>query len=358
MKKSIFSILTLGALMMTGCHNSDVEYPDFDYQTLYFSKATPVRTITLGEEIFADNTIDNEHAFEIKACLGGVNTNKKDRWVKFVIDESLCDRITFADGRPVKAMPASYYTYTTDRMVIKKGEVLGGVRIELTDAYFADPASAELNYVIPVVMVEGSERIISGVAKDGVENPDRLNKDHWSTVPMDYTLYAVKYKNPYHGCWLSKGVDKIDNNGAASTVDRQADLWENASLRYLTTKSLTRSAYTFTHIVPFIDAEGAEAEKTLTCEMLIDIDNNGTCTISTQSAGCTATGNGKWTRLGEPKAWGDRDRDKLELSYTYVIDYVINEQTGQHATYKVSCDEVLCMRDRQNRLEEFSYILK
>lgn len=357
MKKSIFVAATLG-FVLAGCHNSNIEFDDFDYQTIYFSTQTPVRSITLGDDGDFNNDMDNAHAFEIKACLGGVNVNGKERTADFVVDNSLCDGITFSDGRPVLAMPANYYTLSSSKMVIPVGNVIGGVKVQLTDAYFADPLSTEVNYVVPLVLIGSNDSILCGKVKDGVENPSRLNRDHWSTLPKDYVLYAVKYKNPYHGCWLSKGSDVVENNGTTTTNDRNVALWEKAGLRYLTSASLTRAVYAFKHIIPVVDADGKTGEKTLTIKLNLDIAANGDVTVSTDSEGCTATGSGKWTRKGEPKAWGDKDRDLLKLNYTYAIDYVYNAATGQKATYKVTTDESLVMRDRQNKSEEFSYTLK
>ena len=357
MKKSIFAIIAMGAVL-TGCHNSDVDFPDFDYQTIYFARQTPIRTITLGEENYADNNIDNERAFEVKAVLGGVNENRNDHSVKFVIDNSLCDGIVFENGNEIKALPESYYSIATDRIVISKGEVLGGVRVQLTDAFFADPEAVNTTYVLPVVLTNSTDSILQGKAKDGVVNPNRLNADDWSIVPQDYVLYAVKYKNPYHGCWLSKGTDKITHAGQSSTNDRNAQFWEKASLRYLTTKSLTKSVYSFSHAVPTVNAAGDKSEKNISCDLILTIDDNGAVTVATETPGCTATGSGQWTAKGEKKAFADEDRDQLKLKYTYTIEYVINDQTGEKATYQAEIDEVMCLRDRQNKLEEFSFKLK
>lgn len=344
-------------LAATGCHNSDIDFPDFDYQTIYFAHQTPIRTITLGDDGDYNTDLDNNHMIEIKAVLGGVNENRAEHWADFIVDNSLTDGLKFSDGRPVQAMPSNYYTISGDRMVITPGNVIGGVQVHFTDAYFADPASTDVTYVIPLLLVNSPDSILQGRAKDGLTAPNRLDKSHWSVQPKDYVLYAVKYKNPYHGVWLSRGTDKVENLGTTKTDDRTNVIWEKADLRYLTTKSLTRSAYKFTYTVPVTDAAGASSEREISCELLLDIDDNGHCTVSTESEGCTASGTGQWTRQGEPKAWGDKDRDLLKLSYTFTIDYVVNEATGQHATYKVTTEESLVMRDRQNHREDFSYTL-
>lgn len=343
---------------MTGCHNSDVDYPDYPYQTIYFARQTPIRTITLGEEVYADNSDDNEHAFQVKVALGGVNENRKNHSAEFIVDNSLCDGITFSDGRDIKALPESYYTINTNSVEIKKGKALGGIRVQLTDAFFNDPASVDLNYVLPIRLTHSADSILEGRAKVGVESPNRLDANDWSVLPQDYVLYALKYKNPYHGCWLSKGVDKIEHNGANSTTDRNTQYWEKASLRYLTTKALNKAVYKFSHAVPTFDSNGEKSEKNITCELILTVGNDGVVAVSTETPDCTASGSGQWTEKGEKKAFGDEDRDRLQLSYTYSINYVINDQTGERATYKATIDEVMCLRDRQNKLEEFSFKLK
>lgn len=64
-------------LSFTSCESSDNEFPDFDYQTVYFANQYALRTIELGEDEFVDNSIDNEHKFSINAAWGGGYTNRK-----------------------------------------------------------------------------------------------------------------------------------------------------------------------------------------------------------------------------------------------------------------------------------------
>ena len=63
MKKNLAYIgLVLLILTWTSCESSDNEFPDFDYQTVYFANQYGLRTIELGESEFVDNTLDNQHA--------------------------------------------------------------------------------------------------------------------------------------------------------------------------------------------------------------------------------------------------------------------------------------------------------
>ena len=57
--KKIPYIVLIVALMFSSCVNDEWEFPNFDYQTVYFAYQFPVRTITFGEDIF-DTSLDNE----------------------------------------------------------------------------------------------------------------------------------------------------------------------------------------------------------------------------------------------------------------------------------------------------------
>lgn len=360
MKKSIFSIFALG-LLFAGCHNGNIEHPDFDYQTISFAYPNPVRTITLGYEADVDNTNDNLHKFMIKAVLGGVNENRADHEVTFRIADELCENLYFENGEPVLPMPASYYTIATDKMVIKKGEVLGGVEVQLTDEYFKDPKSVDVNYVVPVLLVNSNDSILQGKAKDGVANPSRLNPDDWSIMPKDFTLYAVKYKNKFAGCWLSQGVDEIDDNGEKSTDDRTVQYWEKVTeqnMRYLTTKSLNQVVLAKSFDMPIINKKGKNDEEHIECNLILNIDDNGNVTISCENPDVQISGSGTWKELGEPKAFGDRDRDLMTLDYTIRFEYMKHVPKKTMAYYEIKSQERLVLRDRQNKQEWFNYELK
>ena len=210
MKKILLSMLTVATLLLTSsCENSDIEFGDFEYQTVYFARQTPVRTITLGDDVY-DTSLDNAHKFQIYATLGGVEKNKKDRLIQFVVDKSLCDGLTFSDGSPVQVMPSEYYSLSSNTITIPSGNIMGAVDVQLTDAFFADSKSIDVTYIVPLRMTACQDSILSGTAKDGVTNPNRLNSNDWSTSPKDYILYAVKYKNKWHGAWISQSIIKTE----------------------------------------------------------------------------------------------------------------------------------------------------
>lgn len=349
---------TLSLPLLTACENDDIEFDDYDYQTVYFSQQTPIRTITLGDDDEFSTELDNQHRFELYATLGGVWGNKGNRTVKIAVDNSLCDNLYFSDNSKVMPLPSNYYKLDGDVITIKNGEEWGCVGVQLTDEYFADPLSTKVTYVLPVKMVSASDSILCGKVKDGVAAPNRLNNDDWSVLPKDYVLYAVKYKNKYHGTWLSHGTDEIDVNGVKETVVREPQYIEKAELRSVTTASLNRSVYSLSTTVDVLDKDGMAAKKTLTCDLILDFDADDNCTVTTVTPDCSASGTGKWVKDGAKKAWGDKDRDELSLNYTVTFNY--DYQEGGRKCYKtMACKDVLVMRDRQSAgLELFSYTIK
>ncbi len=351
--------MTCALFAFTSCENGDVSFGDYDYQTVYFANQTFVRTITLGEDVYSTD-LDNEHKFQIYATLGGVESNSKDRKVQIAVDNSLVTGLKFANildadgtstfentGNAIEAMPTDYYTLSSNTITISSGQVMGCVDVQLTDAFFADPKALYANYVIPVRMTSATDSILSGTAKDGVSNPDITNSDDWDVAPKNYVLYAVKFKNKWHGAWLSHGTDVIDLNGVTSTETREPENVEDYDVRYISSLGLKQCSYPVTTTV---SVNGAV--KTLTCNLILSFDDDDNCTITTDSEGCTASGSGKWTYHGAGKAWGNNERDLLALSYT--ITYSYND--GEKECYKkyTSTDNLISL-DRQNKFQTFSY---
>ncbi len=355
MKKSLFAMIAVGMLGVSSCKNSDIDFPDYIYQTIYFAQQTPVRTIVIGEDDTAVNDLDNQHQFQVMATLGGVNDNNKSRSVDVRIAPELLNGVTFADGKAVKILPDNYYTLSSNTINIPKGKVRGGSVVQLTDAFFEDEASAEVTYVLPMILVNGSDSILEGKAVEGITAPNRFIASDWEVAPQDYQLLAVNYKNRYHGVWLSQGKDEITVNGNVTVKDRNKQYWEKADTCWFSTIKLDASRRQFSHIVTTINAAGEEVDSRLNCTLRLNFNDNGDITVSTTTTGCTASGSGKWTYHGAKKAWGDKDRDMITLNYEYEIPYVANELTNTVSTYKVKREETLVMRDRQSKFETFSF---
>src|SRR3954452_20512329 len=142
MKRTLL-VASIVIFVLTAC-NKDWQFPDYKYTTVYFPYQTPVRTLVLGEDII-DNTLDNQHKFQIMATMGGVYENKKDVAIDVSVDNTLAQKLKFntSNGDDVIAMPDNYYTVPSKdlKISIPSGKLMGGVDIQLTDAFFADPRS-------------------------------------------------------------------------------------------------------------------------------------------------------------------------------------------------------------------------
>jgi len=149
-----------------------------------------------------------------------------------------------------------YFSYYGNRM--------SGVDVQLTDAFFQDPASIQQTYILPLRM-------------SNVKGADRINEE------MDYTLYCVRYVNPWEGYYLVKGT---------------ADQLEKCTIVHTATTSLTTCEY--------VNKDGVK----MTLSFGSEKDDN--CTIS----GDDVTGSGNYGHGTEAKAWGNKDRDALYLKYT------------------------------------------
>lgn len=295
MKRNIFKFICGIGLVcaLWSCKNGDIEFPDYeDGTTVYFPYQYPVRTIVLGDDEY-DTSMDKAHKCKILATFGG-SYNGSNGTVTVAVDESLCDNLFYEDGvTPVKAMPSSYYQLSTTNLSFN-GTMNGATEVQLTDAFFADPDAVKTTYVIPLVMTSqtGFTRILSGSLNEGASG-SRTNSDIWEVKPMDYVLYCVKFQNKYSGFWLT--------HGTTSTADI-----EHAQAVEIKSVSLNDCVYTVSY---------QEGDQIYTCDLLLSFSGDN-CTISSATDGVTATGNGSWGDNTEKKAWGDKDRDGMELNYS------------------------------------------
>ncbi|MGL4518605.1 MAG: DUF5627 domain-containing protein [Phocaeicola sp.] len=353
MKKILLLSLAIG-LFTSSCKNAGWEFEDYGTTTVYFAQQSPVRTITLGEDMY-DTTLDNEHKCKIYATMGGVYENKTDRVIDVQVDNTLCDRLTYGTGEAILPLPSSHYTLASNQITIPSGTVLGGVEVQFTDAFFQDPSAIKVSYVIPLVMtgVRNADQVLSGTAQEGVTNPNRFNNSDWSVKPKDYTLYAVKYKNKWHGNWLSRGVDVITENGTTTTQVRHKEYIEYDEVRKLATAAFKQVSYPLSTTVQTYNANNELVPMTLTCNLLLTFDEANNCTISTDSDNVTVSGSGAWKEKSEKKAWGDKDRDGLYLDYN--IDYRYQQtQGGAFLNKSYACKDTLVARDRESKLETFT----
>lgn len=320
-KKLAYIGLASMLLSFTACESSDNEFPDFDYQTVYFGNQYGLRTVELGEDEFIDNTLDNQHKVVIKAAWGGGYTNRKNVIIDTEVDESLCDNLYFkGSNTPVTPMPSSYYTLASNQINIPKGEIIGGVEVQLTDAFFADEKSLGNYYVIPMKMtsVQGADSILQG--KAAVGSPVLTNSGHWSVQPKNFVLYAVKYVNPWHGEYLRRGVDQAVINGVSSQLVRHEQYVEKDEKVNISTKSLERNLL---HL-----STRDEKGNIFKYDLSLTFDKDGNCTVNSPSDDLAISGSGKFVKKGEKKSLGGKDRDAIYLDYT--VDF--KTKNMQYAT--------------------------
>ncbi|MDE6342576.1 MAG: DUF1735 domain-containing protein [Muribaculaceae bacterium] len=295
--------------MLAACENGNNEFPDFDYQTVYFSNQYAMRTVELGTDEFVDLTADNNHTVGIQAAWGGGYSNKKNVLIDYVIDPSIVDGFYFTDSdQVVEVMPTDYYTIDEQKINIPAGKIKGGLTVHLTDKFFADPKSIDRCYVIPVRMtdVSGADKIITGTPSQ--DNPVLTDDSHWSVQPKNFILYGVKYVNPWHGQYLRRGVDNATIDGVASTIERRAEYVENDEVVDLTTSAYKEDVLP----VKVKDAAG----NSITVNVKLAFADDNTCTLSSASDDATVTGTGKFVAKGEKKSLGGKDRDAIYLDYT------------------------------------------
>ncbi|RXK85497.1 DUF5627 domain-containing protein [Filimonas effusa] len=342
----IFTGIFSAAVALVACNkNQDITHPDFDYQTVYFASQFPARTVVLGEDLQVDNTLDNEHKVSIKATMGGTRENKNNVVIDFEVAPSLCNNLYFsAAGAKVTPMPSSYYTLASNKITIAPGNVLGGVEVQLTDAFFADPLSLSNNYAIPLMMksVQGADSILRGSTL--VTNPNRLLDADWVIKPRDFVVYVVKFVNAWHGSYLRRGVDvvkgKPGNSSLDRTITRRKTYVEQDEVKATTTKSLQSVELPLT----FQNASGVN----IPMNLLLTFDSkNDNCTITASGSGYTATGTGKFVKKGEKNSWGGLDRDALYLDYS--ID---------HPLMQITSKDTLVMRNRNVVPEYYTPVVK
>ncbi|SFW71848.1 protein of unknown function [Sinomicrobium oceani] len=343
MKNNILLSLIALSGIMASCENGEWEFDDYEYQSVYFAYQYPVRTITLGEDVF-DTTLDNQYKCRIMATTGGVYDNKRDVTIRVEVDPTLAEGMLFNENdHEIITMPEHYYALASDNIIIPKGEIAGGVEVQLTDAFFADTLSLGKNYVIPLVMtgVSQADSILSGVPK--VDNPRRTIGSDWDEAPKDFVLYAIKYINTWDGFYLRRGVDVIEgkngNTGLNQTITRHKQYVENDEVFKVSTRTLQQVEFPLV----FKDSEGYN----VACTLLLTFDDEGNCTVTADSDEYTATGSGKFVKDGEKKSWGEEDRDALYLSYEIDLEEM-----------HVSTTDTLVLRDRGVAMETFSPVLQ
>lgn len=339
--KKVFFISVAFIALLSAC-NKKSQFADYKYTTVYFPYQSPERTLELGEDLTVDNTQDNLHKFSIFATMGGVYENNKNITITAVLDTSLVQNLKFnsTSGDNIVALPANYYTLPSNsfNIIIPSGSIQGGVDIQLTDAFFADPRSIKNTFVVPLKIksVTNADSILRGIST--LASPDPRRSADWTTVPKDYVLYGIKYINPYHGAYLRRGIDIVTGNGGNTALDTTViyhkTYVEQDEVTYLFTKSLAQDSMSLN-----LKNKGNLNSPFM---YVVNFDNTGKCTLSAPTgATYTVSGTGEFVKKGD--AWGNQPRDVLHLNY------IVNFGTITH-----NVTDTLVMRDRQVKFETFT----
>ena len=329
MKRIILYLFIFAGLV--SCNNFKTDFDDYLYTSGFFPYQYPIRTLVLGDYIY-DNENDNAHKFLASVAIGGVYENTKDREFQIQLDESLCDNLTFtAGGKAVLPMPSTYYSLSsTNKILIPKGKMNGGVTVQLTDAFFNDPLAISTTYVIPLKLVGSTDvdTILSGYSL--YPSPDLTDAALWSIVPKNYTLFAVKYVNEFHGNYFQYGKYKV-NGGTETTY----------SAKYVEQNSVVKLTTTGRYQVSLRVSLRATGVMTGNLDMLLNFSGDN-CTITAPAGSAyTITGTGQFKT--KEYNWGNKDRDGIVLNYTV---------TNGANTYEAS--DVLVSRDRAIVMETYS----
>lgn len=334
-------LLGLSLLSILAACNKDNEFPDYKFSTAYFPYQSPIRTLVLGEDVF-DNTLDNQRKLQIMASMGGVYENKKDVTLNVVVDNSLAQGLKFDPnngGGEVIAMPANYYTLPREmKITIPAGKVMGGLEVQLTDAFFADPRSVKNSFVIPLRITSATnvDSVLRGTtAKTGA---DPRKAGDWSVAPKDYVLYAVKFINPYQGAYLRRGVAEVKGNNGNTSLDTMVvyrnQFVERDQVVNLFSKSLTQDT-------TILNSRNI-GNINMPFQLVLDFDANGKVAVTGPAAvPYTVTGSGQFVKKGD--MWGNEKRDVLHLKYK--VDF---------GTTTHNLTDTLVVRDRGVKFETFA----
>ncbi|MFC5409471.1 DUF5627 domain-containing protein [Larkinella bovis] len=336
MKKILFLLVVIVGLK--ACKNRDVVFPDYDYTSGYFPYQFPVRTLILGDYIY-DNSNDNSYKFLISAAMGGVYENTKDRIFKIQVDNSLCNQAKFAStNQPMYPLPERYYTLSSsDQLVIPTGAFNGNIVVQLKEAFFDDTLATKLAYVLPVRINEvvGLDSLLTG--KASVAQPDPRIVSNWEVAPKNFTMFAVKFINPYHGSYFRRGKSTV-TDAAGQVVESntyRTEFIEKNEVLNLVTKSKNQ-----------VTLEGTLHSTAIKGTLGLQLTFTGnTCVVQSKAGSAfQVTGTGKF--LDDADEWGNKKRDAIHLTY----------QFKQGAT-TYSATDTLVVRDRNVAMELFQPVI-
>jgi len=337
--KKLILILALFTWLVA-CENWKQDFADYKFTAVYFPYQYPVRTLVLGDDIY-DNANDNNHKFLISAAFGGVYENNRDRIINLALDPALCNKVRFGVTAKdtIRLMPASYYTLSSaSSLTIPTGKFYGSVEVQLTDAFFDDPRAIGLNYVIPMRITGTSDvdSVLSGSPSKA--SPDPRIAGDWNITPKDFTMFAVKFVNPWHGHYLHRGVTvtkEVATNTVTDTqIQHQKTIEKDEVWTVLTTG---KNQVTYSGILRSTQLSGA-------LKMSLNFDASNNCTITDAGSAVPVSGSGKFVKDGD--SWGYKKRNVIYLTYT-----------ATDGIHSLTATDTLVVRDRGIVLQTYTPVI-
>lgn len=271
--------------------------------------------------------------------------NTKNWTVNFAVDDALVpDYLVNAAGDTLKVLPAEYYSLNpASSVIIPKGSFSGLIEVQLTDAFFQDPEAIKGNYVIPVKIVSSPDdvEILRGAPAEEITDPNIHITSDWSVLPRDYTLFGIKYVNPYHGTWLRRGKMIVKNPAGdiLNTVVYRADYVEFDTPVELTTTKLD-------------EVTGKLNVENETWNVSLTVDGDKKIVVKSLSGSPVAVnGDGEYVENGDTWSGTPENpapRDVLHLKYTYT------RSNGNIC----EVSDTLVFRDRGIKVEEARPVLE
>ncbi|MCX6327362.1 MAG: DUF1735 domain-containing protein [Bacteroidia bacterium] len=348
--------------LISGCTNDPNDFPNYTEQSTYFPYQFPVRTLVFGESN-VDNSIDLQHAFNIGACVGGLYVNDKDWNLTYGLAPEYLNYLTNYQvvdpsgvTTTVKMLPSNYYNLATtsdSTIVIPKGSFSGLLKVNLTDAFFNDTNSYKVLYVLPLKIKSASTNILTGTPNVDLSlnpYPNPVLSTDWATgfAPMNFTMFAIRYINPWHGTFFYRG--KQYKNGVLDNTYHQLDIESN------TTASVATAGFTkclFKRMGTFVTSTN---ESMLTFSS--DTEGVGNITVSSANGSLLGvTGTGKYYKSNTEfakkyGAWLINPITGLPTPHlTMTLDYTV---TGISAGNTYHFVDTLVIRDNAMVFQEFT----
>ena len=200
----------------------------------------------------------------------------------------------------------------------------------------AGEARRDVSRSAPVLRCDGDvDRILTGSSSSQTADPRVAAQ--WVEQPKNFTMFAVKYINEYHGTYFHYGQGTVKDAGNAVLEDTT---YQAKYIESNPTTNLVTTGRREVTLSTFLRSEVMNAE----IAMVVTFDGDNCTVTAAEGSPYTITGSGVFK--SKAYSWGNKDRDGIELNYT-VSDGV--------NTYEAN--DVLIIRDRAVVMEVYSPVL-